>query len=111
MAKLINLQIDLSKIDKTKIITTDKNGQPFQSGAKYYSVTLSVNDDFDKFGNDIGCWNPQTKEQVAAKEKKIYLGNGKTFWSNDANFKKAEPQTDEQRFAPVDVKPVEDLPF
>lgn len=74
---IINASIDLNKIDKTKIVTTDKNGQPFKNGAKYYNITIFVNDQPDQFGNDSSIAANQSKEEREAGDKRVYLGNGK----------------------------------
>lgn len=103
MGKLISLSIDLSKIDKNKIKTTDKNGQPFKNGAKYYDVTLSLHDDKDQFGNDCSLWTSQTKEERDAKATRSFIGNGKVTWSSD---------TPASSPPPVNAVPiVDDLPF
>ncbi len=81
MDKLINLSIDLTKVPKEVIVTTDKNGQAFSNGAKYLNLTLSVRDGVDQFGNHAAVWLNQSQEQRQAKEPKKYVGNGKTFWS------------------------------
>lgn len=47
---------------------------------KYY--TASINDELDKFGNNVAITIQQTKEQREAKEKKVYVGNGKVAWTN-----------------------------
>jgi hypothetical protein len=47
---------------------------------KYY--TASINDQLDKFGNNVAITLQQTKEQREAKEKKVYVGNGKVAWTN-----------------------------
>lgn len=104
MAQLISLSIDLSKIDKTKIQTVDKNGQPFKNGARYYNVTISVNDEKNDFGQDVSCYDNQTKEQREAKEPRNYLGNGKVIWSGAS--KKSEGGTSEEPNTPKG-----DLPF
>jgi len=84
MAEILSVSIDLTKIDKTKIQTVDKNGNPFKSGAKYYNLQIFVNDDIDQYGNNVGVCDTQTKEQREAKEKKKYLGNGKRVWMSGA---------------------------
>ena len=75
MARLISASINLSLIDKRKIVE-GKNG-------KYYKITIAVNDNQDKFGNDVNIQQSQSKEEREAKASKVYLGNGKTFWQND----------------------------
>jgi len=85
MAKIISASIDLSKIDKNKLITTDKNGQPFANGAKYLNIQIVVNDQADQYGNDAAIRINQSKEEREAIVKPTYLGNGKTVWSDQAN--------------------------
>ena len=76
MASIISASINLSKIDKTKIIK-GKNGQ-------YYNVSIIVNDEANEYGQDVAIVQEQTKEEREAKAKKVYLGNGKTVWSSNA---------------------------
>lgn len=85
MAKIISASIDLAKIDKSKIVTTDKNGQPFTNGAKYLNVQIVLNDEVDQYGNDTAIRINQSKEEREKGEKPVYLGNGKTVWSDKAN--------------------------
>lgn len=47
---------------------------------KYY--TASINDQLDKFGNNVAITLQQTKEQREAKEKRVYVGNGKVAWTD-----------------------------
>lgn len=88
--KVISGSINLSKIPKERIKRTDKNGTPFSNGAQYLDVQVLVNDQADKFGNDVTIIVGQTKEEREAKANKIYLGNAKVVWSSD----KQEPKTD-----------------
>ena len=44
--------IDLNKIDKTKIVSTNKEGNPFDNGAKYLNVVIWLNDEADQYGNN-----------------------------------------------------------
>ena len=92
MAKFIVGSIDLNKIDKSRIKSTDKDGNPFKDSAKYYNIGIMLNDDPDKFGNEVAITQGQTKEQREAKEKNIYIGNAKVVWSGDSN-KPATPET------------------
>lgn len=91
--KVISGSINLSKIPKERIKRTDKNGLPFSNGAQYLDVQVIVNDQADKFGNDVSIIVGQTKEEREAKASKIYLGNAKVVWSNDI---KQEPKEDFQ---------------
>lgn len=100
MAKLINASINLSKIDKSKFIVG-------KSGDQFLNVTISVNDEKDQYENDASIFISQSKEERANKTSKVYLGNGKTFWTNET------PQI--VKPVPVNVAPInnveETLPF
>ena len=76
MARIISASINLSKIDKTKIVK-GKNGQ-------YYNVSIIVNDEANEYGQDVTMLQEQTKEERNAKAEKVYVGNGKTVWTNNA---------------------------
>ena len=67
--------IDLNKIDKTKIVSTDKNGNPFENGAKYLNVVVWLNDEADKYGNNASIQISQSKEEREAGVKATYIGN------------------------------------
>jgi len=75
MSKLLTGSIDLNKIDKTKIVSTDKNGNPFENGAKYLNVVVWLNDEADKYGNNASIQISQSKEERDAGVKAIYIGN------------------------------------
>jgi hypothetical protein len=75
MSKMRLGYIDLNKIDKTKIITTDKNGNPFKNGAKYVPIVEWINDEADKYGNIASIQISQSKEEREAGVKAIYIGN------------------------------------
>ena len=76
MASIINLSIDLSKIDKSKI--KESNGK------KWYNVQVSINDEKDKYDNDGAIWENQTKEERDVKKPKNYIGNAKIGWTSNA---------------------------
>ena len=100
MAGLVNASLNLTEIPKDKIVEGKKG--------KYINVTIAVNNDPDNFGQHCSITVQQTKEERDAKEKKLYLGNGKVVWSDgqfpDPPMRKPQPE----------VKPVaeeNDLPF
>lgn len=99
MARIISISIDLMKIDKSKIISG-------KNGAQYYNLLVTVNDEKDKYDNDCSVTDSQTKEQRDAKEKKIYLGNGRTIWTSD---KPKESKNAESK--PQDKEEGDGLPF
>lgn len=61
---------------------------------KGITVTVSVNDEENEHGQNVKIYYGQTKEQIAAKKPKYYIGNGKVYWTN------GEPP-----FIPSAVKP------
>ena len=75
MGSIASISIDLSKLDKTKIVN-GKNGQ------KYYNLNIGINDLSDNYGNNIQVTEPQTQEQRAAKEPRTFYGNGKVFYTD-----------------------------
>ena len=69
---IINMSINLDKIDKSKIITGKKG--------KYLNITVASNrDGEDQYGNTHYSFQSQSKEEREAKAEKNYLGNGKEF--------------------------------
>jgi hypothetical protein len=87
MSKLLNVSIDVTKIKKELLI----------SGAKgtYLNLTVSVNDEEDKFGNTVSAWQSQSKEEREAKVDRNFLGNGKVVYDSDG-AKKPAPATQPQ---------------
>ena len=101
MSTLINVSIDVTKIDKAKLY----NG-------KYLNVTISINDQTDAYGNNVSVTESQTKEERDLKASKRYLGNGKVVYTN-GEVKVAEKQekplqTATQKFAQQES---DNLPF
>lgn len=85
MARIISASINLSKIDKTKIVN-GKKGQ-------YYNISIIVNDEANDYGQDVAIVQEQSKEEREAKSDKVYLGNGKTVWkSGEQNSPKQNGQ-------------------
>ena len=69
MATIINASIDVTKIDRTKLIKD-----------KYLNLSIIVDDKNDKFGNNVSITLSQSKEERDAKAPKTYMGNGKVVW-------------------------------
>lgn len=97
MSKLLSISLDVTKINKSELVT----------GAKgtYLNLTVSLNDEADKFGNTVSAWQSQTKEQREAKENRNFLGNGKVLFDSDGASKPAPPQQQQQQ------EEQSDLPF
>jgi len=72
MATLINASIDLAKIEKSKIFEKD--------GKKWLSLSISVNDEPNNYGQNVAISIGQSKEEKG--HPKTYLGNGKVVWSD-----------------------------
>lgn len=69
MAKLITASIDVTKIDKSKLVKGKKG--------VYANLIIWVNDEVDQFGNNVSIQQSLTKEERESNKDKIYLGNGK----------------------------------
>ena len=77
MAVLLNVSIDVTKIDKAKLIEGKKG--------RYLNLTVALNDEQDDYGNDVSAWQSQDKEEREAGERKNYLGNGRKLWEGTQN--------------------------
>jgi len=97
MAIIATASINLSKIDKSKIIDGRKG--------KYLSVSIMLNDEESEWGDNVSLSIGQSKEEREAKEPKTYIGNGKVVWDNGqmpckpeykgGNQTRVEPDNDE----------------
>lgn len=74
---IVNASINLSKVEKSKIIDGKKG--------KYLPLTIFINDEVDQFGNNASIIVSQTKEERDAKTPRVYLGNGKSNTVASAN--------------------------
>jgi hypothetical protein len=102
MASIIKASINLSNVDKSKIIDGKKG--------KYLPITITLNDEPDQFGNQGPIVIAQSKEEREAKTAKTYLGNVQVVWTNGTNVDAAPRQDQPAQAAPV-AAPVDDLPF
>lgn len=75
MATILSASINVAKIDSTKLI----DGRT----GKFLNVTITINDEVDKYGNNASIFESQSKEEREAKTPKNYLGNGKVIWTSD----------------------------
>ena len=89
----INFQIDFEKLDKLR----------FHKGKKgtYGNFTIFLNSEPDKYGQNGGIKQADTKEERDEKVKMPFVGNATIFWSDNPDFQQArveqaqEPATDE----------------
>ena len=85
MKQSISISIDVSKIDKTALYTSPKNGK------KYLSLMLKIREEKDQYGFDGFIAQEISKERKAAGEKGPILGNAKIMdW--DAPKPQPKPQ-------------------
>lgn len=77
-------------------------------GEKGASITISVGDEANQYGQNVSGYISQTKEQREAKANKYYVGNGKVFWTDG----KIQAISKESKPAKVeDAGTIDDLPF
>lgn len=98
MSAIIQMSIDLSKIDKSKL----KDG-------KYLNVNISVNDE-TRYDNNVSMCYSQTKEERESGAKKVYFANGRVVWT-DSVIKVAEKNTQNDIPAGNVTSESSDLPF
>ena len=93
----LNVRINVSKIDKSKLYKGEKG--------VYLNMTTFVDlDQEDEYGNNGFISMEQSKEQRDAGEQSVILGNVKKFWIDGATA--SAPQSDIS-FEELD----EDIPF
>lgn len=46
-------------------------------------ITVAVNDEPNKFEQNVSSWVSQTKDQRESGKPRYYVGNGKTYWSSN----------------------------
>lgn len=75
---IINLKIDLSKIDKTKLFKSEK------TGSIYLDCALLLKDQEDQYGNRGMIVQNITEEERKEGKKGAILGNAKVFEQKSA---------------------------
>jgi len=77
-------------------------------GEKGISLTISISDETNNFGQNLSSYVSQSKEEREEKKKRFYVGNGKVFWT-DGTIKIAEKV--ENKSAINSSTDSDDLPF
>jgi hypothetical protein len=65
------------------------------------TITISVDDKVDNYGNNVSAWVSQTKEQRESKASRTYVGNGKVVFSKAKEY----PIAPKQEFKSDDKTP------
>ena len=84
MSALLDVYIKKETL-KTLLDVVEKKGE------KGVSITISVNDETNEYGQNVSSYVSQSKEDREAKKPRFYAGNGKVFWTN-GEIKKADGQ-------------------
>ena len=101
MSTLINASIRVDKLPKEKFVKG-------KDGAVYHNLTISVQDE-SRYGNNVGIFDSQTKEEREAKKSRNYLGNGKVVWT-DGSILLAEKEEETEEVV-IEGEHDKDLPF
>jgi len=80
-------------------------------GLKGVSLTISMNDETNDYGQNIQSYVSQSKEDREAKKPKFWTGSGKVFWSDGKPAMVAEKKQAHQSKAEYAEKETSDLPF
>jgi len=100
MAQLASLYITAEKL-KTLLDVVSKKQE------KGVELTISINDDFNDYKQNVSAFVSQTKEQRDAKKPKFYVGNGRSFWSTNNDHPKPPVEAETVTAEVVN----DDLPF
>jgi hypothetical protein len=101
MSSLLNIYFKKEDLQKMLNASNDKG----------LSVTVSVNDVTNQWGQNCTAFISQTKDQREAKAPKIYVGNGNVQWT-DGNIVKAEQKQQPKAYDPDNLHEAKDaLPF
>ena len=102
MSKLLNISIDVTKLDKSRFYEG-------KNGAKYCSLNIWVSDQPDQYGRDASVSEALTKEERDAGVQTNYVGSGKKLygWGGESGPSERTPAN-----KPAPVDPVEEeIPF
>lgn len=69
------LEIYLSKEKIKSLLAIVENND-----LKGIGVTMSINDESDKYGQNVSAYISQTKEERDSQKPRSYVGNGKVFF-------------------------------
>jgi len=81
MSKLITASINLKKVDQSLLIKGEKGN--------YLNLTIWINDQPDKYGNDVSV-----EQRTEKGKEKIYLGNGRSYKPSEQPTSPTNPGND-----------------
>ena len=107
MKQTIDISLDTTKIDKTALYESPKNGK------KYLSVTVLIREEKDTYGYDGFVVQKISKERKAAGEKGPILGNCKIVDWDAIKQPSDHQQAKANGYAKPDAwdDPMDDVPF
>lgn len=73
------------------------------------SLTISLSDQTNDYGQNVNSWVSQSKEDREAKKERFWTGSGKVFWT-DGSVSVAEKK-DSPKTLTESVSEENDLPF
>ena len=80
-------------------------------GLKGVSLTISMNDEANDYGQNVQSYVSQTKEDREAKKPKYWTGSGKVFWSDGKPAMVVEKKQANQSKPEYAEKETNALPF
>jgi hypothetical protein len=80
-------------------------------GLKGVSLTISMNDEANEWGQNVNSYVSQSKEDREAKKPKFWTGSGKVFWSDGKPAMAVEKKQAHQSKAEYAEKESNALPF
>jgi hypothetical protein len=102
MSALLDLYIKVETLE-TLLETVKKKAE------KGLSVTISIEDESNDWGQNVSSYVSQSKEQREQKAKRFWVGNGKVFWTNGTIEKAVKNEKGEEK--PYDNHKDDGLPF
>ena len=89
MAAELNISIRMDKIPRNKIVA----GKPFMEDGEmvtphYYRLTVGIEDEsvfkpWSDYGENVKCWDWQSREERIVKRDRIWLGGGGVHWTDN----------------------------
>lgn len=74
-------------------------------------ITISVNDNNDQYGHNVGAFVSQTKEEREAGKKRYYVGNGIVLYVSEGGVKIIPKEQPQQEQTSGEVTSTEEMPF